>query len=1264
MTSTLKILQANVWKSSTVQDAMYNDPGIWECDLVLIQEPHYRTSGRNTYVTGTGPIFEAIIPKTTQGANQERRIRSCIWANRSNEYTQILTDSNDITIVILQKGNRSVLVASVYIPGLGQGEQPDEQELISRLKEVQGAFRSERERTPELELFVAGDFNRHDSLWGGDRVAREARQGSGSQILDFMEDNDLQLLTPRGMVTWEQRGQSSTIDLALATERPFDDRITCQALDDEYGSDHRAILSTISIEEGQEEPQAQKYILAKANWLSIRNCISQSLQSSPFPIADVELMQDYIQRVTQEAIAQHCPKAKPSKYAERWWSENLTVLRRRYTTIRNQARSTRRQGRRDLNLEAATKAARHDFHHAITKKKKEHWTEFLGDATNIWQASRYLDPDKTSSFGRIAAIKKRDGETTQEKAEMARELLLNFFPEPPVPQQPEQSDTIGGEQLCTQAITLEEVEAALFSANPDRAPGIDGLTIRVWREVWPVLQQQIWLLFSTSLRQGKMPSQWKVAKIIPLKKASKDDYTIPKNYRPISLLATLGKIMESVIATRIAYFTEVHRLLPNNHFGARKQKSTIHALSYLQESIFDAWRGGKTLSLVSFDVKGAYNNVATGPLLERLRKRRIPEVIVRWVQEFCTGRRASVVVNGFASEVEDLPQSGLPQGSPLAPILFLFFNADLVQSPVKEGGSMAFVDDYTAWVVGTSANRNTRKIQRDILPKLEKWEKESGAVFESSKTAFIHFTRNTTLNRDSDMPLQFKQDAIQPVQSVKILGITMDQGLRYKEHLANKAEKAYKAALALKRLQGLSPSSMRQLFSATVAPIMDYGSPIWHLVVSSKVLSILNRAQRVAAQAITGGFRTMAINVAVIEAGIPSMQKRLLEQSLRFYIGIHKLDSSHIHAKLAKSKHKRRFASPLRKAAVMFKEIEATRAEKIPAVGCKPWGPKAHVYILDRDQAKLATVTVPGTIDFYTDGSVRNGKAGIGIWTSEWEASKTIKRSEDTNVHHTELEAIWTVIKSIPQDTNRSVRVRVFSDNQGALRSIKKPKSNDSLNLVLKIRERISRATFSLHWVPGHEGIKGNERANELAQEATRDTQTLPARAPTVPMSILYAKAKEMDYQPRNEGFYGAKTGKHLQKIDKALPGSHTKRMYNTLNRIAASILVQLRTNISRLNTYLYKIKVTETDKCECGATETVPHFLFCCPRWSVQRRDMRAAHGSRYCDLSYALGGYSIHEENGKKVDGEKDKWQPNLNAVKANIEFAKATGRLQRQI
>jgi ribonuclease HI len=1095
-------------------------------------------------------------------------------------------------------------------------------------------------------------------------MALETRQGEGSRILDLIEENNLQLLTQRGVPTWERNGSASTIDLTMASERLFDDRDTCHVFENEYGSDHRAIHTVIDMGEAVEDLAPSRYLLQKANWKGVRDRIKQHLVNNPFPTDDLEAMQNYIQEVTQTAIDYHCPKAKPSKHAKRWWTNDLTSLRKEYTKARNLARSRRRQGRRDDSLEIATKMARHDFHHAIKKRKKAHWTEFLGDSANIWKAAQYLDPDKRSSFGRITSIKGQDGEVIQDKAKIAKELLHSFFPEPPTPQRPERTRDNAADQILNERLTIDEVERALFSASPDKAAGSDGLTIRVWREVWPVLQQQIHALFTTSLRQGKLPAHWKLAKIVPLKKGNKDDYTLPKNYRPISLLATLGKVMEAVVATRISYLIEVHKLLPNNHFGARKQKSTVLAISYLQEAIYDAWRGKKTLSLVSFDVKGAYNNVATGPLLERLRQRRIPETMVKWIQDFCTDRKASVVVNGFTSEVEDLPQSGLPQGSPLAPILFLFFNADLVQMAIREGASMAFVDDYTAWVVSSSAERNTRIIQRDILPELERWERESGAVFEASKTAFIHFTRYSDLLRDSDMPLCFKEDQIQPSRSIKVLGVILDQGLRFKEHLAGKAEKALKAALALKRLQGLNPSTMRQLYTATVAPVMDYASPVWYLAVSNKTLSVLHRAQRVAAQAIVGGFRTLGLDVAVLEAGISSLQQRLHEQTLRFWISIQKLEDSHIHAKLAKTKPIRRFISPLRKAAALFKELNANRAEKIPNIGCEPWSPKAHVHILDKEAAKLATTEQPATIDFYTDGSVRNGRAGIGIWTSAWEVSRTIRRAEETNVHLTELEAIWMAIKGLSHENNRLVKIRVFTDSQSALRSIQSAKVNDSLGLVMKIREKIAKATFSLHWVPGHEGVKGNERANELAQKATEADSTMPNRADRVPISAIYARAKVMDFKPKLQEFYGATIGKHLQKIDKALPGKHTNKLYNALNRTAAAILVQLRTNISRLNTYLSKINVADTDRCECGMTETVPHFLFSCPRWRNERQAMKSAHGSRYWDVSYALGGYSTAERDGKKVDGEKDKWQPDLNAVKATIDYAIKTGRLQKRI
>ena len=82
-----------------------------------------------------------------------------------------------------------------------------------------------------------------------------------------------------------------------------------------------------------------------------------------------------------------------------------------------------------------------------------------------------------------------------------------------------------------------------------------------------------------------------------------------------------------------------------------------------------------------------------------------------WIGAFCSERTATIVVNGQVSVVRDLEQAGLPQGSPLSPILFLFFNADLVQQRIDQnGGAIAFVDDYTAWVVGATVAENMDRL--------------------------------------------------------------------------------------------------------------------------------------------------------------------------------------------------------------------------------------------------------------------------------------------------------------------------------------------------------------------------------------------------------------------------------------------------------------------------------------------------------------------------------------------------------------------------
>lgn len=1235
------MIQLNVRKQGEVHDSLMNDEELQDVSVVAIQEPHARRiQGRLLTTPMLHHKWTKMVPSTWREGRWP--IRSMLWVNREVEAEQVRVESPDLTAAIIRLHERRVLVVSVYIPG------GDQQALRDACNKLDTVIEDARRRAGTVvDVVLAGDFNQHDQLWGGEEVTL-VRQGEADPIIDLMTEHALSSLLPRGTKTWQCGDYATTIDLALASKELADMVLRCAVHDTEHGSDHRMIETVF--DSSVPVPQQQERLLLKnAPWKAINDRIARTLSVTP-PTGTTQQRTDRLMAAVLEAVHALTPRAKPSPYAKRWWTQDLTQLRRIYTHWRNRARAARRTGAARPDLEETAKGASKQYHDAIRQQKRKHWDDFLADNDNIWNAAKYLKAGN-EAFGTVPALRRTDGTTTSDFEEQAEELLSTFFP--PLP------SSIDDEGARPQrapvempTITLEEVERQLHAAKSWKAPGDDGLPVIVWKLVWPVVKDHVLALFRQSLEEGALPSQWRHAKIIPLKKPGKEDYTIAKAWRPISLLATLGKVLESVVAERISHMVEKHGLLPTNHFGARKQRSAEQALVLLQEQIYTAWRGRRTVSLISFDVKGAYNGVCKERLLQRMKARGIPQKLLRWVEAFCSERTASIQVNGQASKVQELPQAGLPQGSPLSPILFLFFNADLVQRRIDTyGGAIAFVDDFTAWVTGPTAQSNRKGINTIIRDALD-WERRSGATFEAEKTAVIHFTRKAY--KSATEPFVIKGQSVSPKDHVKILGVLMDARLKYHKHIARAAAKGLEAALELRRLRGLSPTVARQLFTATVAPTVDYASNVWMHACKDKLVRPINRVQRIGAQAIVGTFLTVATWVAEAEAHIPSTQERFWKRAVKLWTDIHALpETNPLRRNTSRMrKFRRQYRSPLFQVAEALKDIEMERMETIQPGVLAPWEKRVQTVVENAAQGLEANWAVRIAVS----SSARNGVVGMGgaisIQNNEKRSfSVTLGKREEQNPYAAELAAMAEALSRLPKLRFRSIAL--ITRNKAAVLTLRRPRQQSGQSYIGQFYKTVQTLrrdgnTVTVLWLPASEECELASLAKQEAKMATRlnarpQTQLPRMRSTTHNIARKQGIAKKVP----------ADVGAYSKRIDTALPGKHTRQLYDGLSRKESSVLAQLRTGMAQLNTYRHRIKASTTDQCECGqAAETVEHFLFRCRKWTTQRTEMLQCTQSSRGNLPFYLGG---------KAATDDAKWAPDMDAVRATIRFAIATRRLE---
>lgn len=239
-------------------------------------------------------------------------------------------------------------------------------------------------------------------------------------------------------------------------------------------------------------------------------------------------------------------------------------------------------------------------------------------------------------------------------------LQETFFPKPP---KADLSDTRGyiyppakGEWV---PITEHAVRTAIQTAPPDKAPGEDQIPNRILKAAQELLVPVLTTVFNSSLNMQYCPKAFKKSITVALRKPGKSDYTEPKSYRPVALMNTLGKIMDTVLARRIQHITETCELLPHTHMGGRKNLSCEHAIHLLMEKVHKAWRRKKVASLLMLDVSGAFDNVSHARLLHNLQKRGLPLQLIHWIRSYLSNRRSKIRLSeGIGPEFE--VRTGIP----------------------------------------------------------------------------------------------------------------------------------------------------------------------------------------------------------------------------------------------------------------------------------------------------------------------------------------------------------------------------------------------------------------------------------------------------------------------------------------------------------------------------------------------------------------------------------------------------------------------------
>ena len=569
----------------------------------------------------------------------------------------------------------------------------------------------------------------------------------------------------------------------------------------------------------------------------------------------------------KEFIPYHKIKISPSD--KPWITKKVKASIKKRNRLYKQYKRTRRPEHYLLYKEVSR-----DVNISISSAKEDHKQKLINQLENpsttprqYWNIYKQMTGSKIDTT--IPTLVENDRQCTSaiEKAT----LLAEYFASQS--QTPQNTNNTAIDQLLipdsniltTITVTENEVLTVLRKLNIHKAMGPDGLPNHLLKLIADQITPSLTILFNLCLDNGTFPDQWKKANITPVYKKGQKE--LKSNYRPISLLPAISKVLERIIFNRIYAHLESNGHLTWRNSGYKKADSTINQLLYITHQIQQNLDDGDDTGLVFLDQSRAFDRIWHEGLLAKIKSCGINGPLLTFLQSYLSNRKIRVVIEGCESDWNNI-SAGVPQGSILGPLLFLIYINDITTS--LESQIHLYADDAVLMLNLHRDPTSIDIINRD-LERLNEWADIWHMQFNASKTKYMIVSRTKFTNYA--IPC-LNNAQLEKVSTYPQLGIHFDETMSWEAHINQLILKVNrKIGLIWKVSEHLPRSCAENIYTMYIRPIIDYGCVIYDNC-SKHLQDKLEDTQRRAAVACTRAFSRTPTSALLTELGWPTLSTR------------------------------------------------------------------------------------------------------------------------------------------------------------------------------------------------------------------------------------------------------------------------------------------------------------------------------------------------------------------------------------------------------